>query len=123
MDLKTGPPTPAPTVNAAQEALAKASLLPLPSLAQKKPNIVFMLADDLGYGSLDTDDLNAAPFLSELKQKSVTLNKYYSQETCTPARAALLTGRLPIRYCVDLKTPPHKISYLPAFYYLPLPTI
>ena len=97
VDLKTAAPTAAPTINAAQQdALAKNDRLPLPSRSSKKPNIVFMLADDLGYGSLEGGDINPAPFLSELKQKSVTLNKYYTQETCTPARAALLTGRLPI---------------------------
>jgi arylsulfatase A-like enzyme len=38
------------------------------------------------------------PFLSTLIKKGVSFTNYYSQEVCTPARAALLTGRYPIRY-------------------------
>jgi len=95
VDLKTAPPTPTPTMNQAEQDAIKNDKLPLPDRSSRKPNIIFMLADDLAHGAFD-DELNPAPFLSELKQKSVTLNKYYSQETCTPARAALLTGRLPI---------------------------
>ena len=58
-----------------------------------KPNIVFILADDMGYNSLSED---ITPFMSSLAEKSITLGNYYSQETCTPARAALLTGRYPL---------------------------
>ena len=58
-----------------------------------KPNIVFILADDMGYNSISED---ITPFMSSLAEKSITLSNYYSQETCTPARAALLTGRYPL---------------------------
>ena len=57
------------------------------------PNVVFILADDLGYHSLNVD---VSPFLMQMRGNGVILGKYYSQEVCTPARAALLTGRYPI---------------------------
>ena len=57
------------------------------------PNVVFILADDLGYHSLNVD---VSPFLMQMRGNGVILSKYYSQEVCTPARAALLTGRYPI---------------------------
>ena len=69
-----------------------------PNLSSKKssknpPNVVFILADDMGYGSLSSD---VTPFMHGLSNKGVSLESYYSQETCTPARAALLTGRYPL---------------------------
>ena len=59
----------------------------------EKPNIIFILADDLGYNSLNED---VAPFLSSMREQGVNIPMYYSQELCTPARAALLTGRYPL---------------------------
>lgn len=61
--------------------------------AAGKPNFVFLLADDMGFGTISDD---TTPFMASLASKAVTLDNYYSQETCTPARAALLTGRYPI---------------------------
>ena len=58
-----------------------------------RPNFVFILGDDVGYGSITSD---ITPFMAGLQKKSVVLENYYSQETCTPARAALLTGRYPL---------------------------
>ena len=58
-----------------------------------RPNIVFILADDLGYNSLSDE---VSPFMYKMAKKGVKLENYYSQEACTPARASLLTGRLPL---------------------------
>jgi arylsulfatase A-like enzyme len=58
-----------------------------------KPNFVFILADDLGYGSLSKE---VTPFLQAMRKNGVILQNYYSQESCTPARAALMTGRYPL---------------------------
>ena len=57
------------------------------------PNILFILADDMGYHSLND---NVSPFLMSLRANGIIMSHYYSQEVCTPARAALLTGRYPI---------------------------
>jgi len=65
-----------------------------------KPNIIFMLADDLGYQSLgyndDTDMDFASPFMTKLGGKGIMLSNYYAQEACTPSRASFLTGRYPL---------------------------
>ena len=65
-----------------------------------KPNIIFMLADDLGYNSLqymDSTDLkHSTPFLTEMAKKGIKLTNYYAMEVCTPSRASLLTGRYPL---------------------------
>lgn len=63
-----------------------------------KPNFVFLLIDDMGYGTVGYDDSDisfASPFLSSLAKEGIMMTKYYSQEICSPARASLLTGRYP----------------------------
>lgn len=63
-----------------------------------KPNIVFILADDLGWNSIGYQDYDltfTTPFLTNLAKKSVIMSNYYGQEICTPSRASLLTGRYP----------------------------
>lgn len=60
-----------------------------------KPNIVFVLIDDLGFDELNSLK-SSTSFLRTLASKSVVLTQYYTQETCTPSRAALMTGRYPI---------------------------
>lgn len=64
-----------------------------------KPNIIYILADDLGWNSIGNDDFDVAfatPVLSTLAKNGITLGNYYAQEVCTPSRASLLTGRYPL---------------------------
>lgn len=64
-----------------------------------KPNIIFILADDLGWSSIGNNDYDGSyitPFLSSLAEHGIIMGQYYSQEMCTPARASLLTGKYPI---------------------------
>lgn len=67
-----------------------------------KPNIVFILADDLGWGSggfgarTDSDLSFATPNLNKLALSGIKMTQYYSMEVCTPARASLMTGRYPL---------------------------
>lgn len=63
------------------------------SSASSKPNIVFILADDLGFNSIGNEDLDlayATPYLSALARESVTIQNYYTQESeCrAPARSS-----------------------------------
>lgn len=65
------------------------------------PNVVVILADDLGAGDvgwsgLATDPI-ATPNLDRLAASGLVLEQYRSAPLCTPARAALLTGRAPAR--------------------------
>lgn len=64
------------------------------------PNIVVILADDMGFGDLGVfgSPSISTPHLDLMAQEGIKLTKMYTaQPICTPARAALLTGRLPIR--------------------------
>lgn len=63
------------------------------------PNILFIVADDLGYN--DTSAINSGglstPNLEQLARQGVTFRRHYADSTCTPSRVALLTGRFPER--------------------------
>ena len=66
----------------------------------QRPNIVLILADDMGYGDIGAygNDAVQTPALDELASESVLLTQHYSgSAVCAPARAALLTGRYPHR--------------------------
>ncbi|HUH73761.1 MAG TPA: arylsulfatase [Chitinophagales bacterium] len=60
-----------------------------------KPNIIFILADDLGYGDLEVygQDFIETPNLNQLSENGVTFTEHYAGSTvCAPSRASLLTG-------------------------------
>lgn len=64
------------------------------------PNIVFIMADDMGYGDFGIFNQNQSdtPTLNRLVEESVCLTQHYSASpVCAPARAGLLTGRYPHR--------------------------
>jgi uncharacterized sulfatase len=96
-----------PTRRAAlQSAMAAAALAACstPQLSAsapaRKPNIVLVLADDLGYGDLGVQGsrLIRTPNLDRMAAEGARLTTFYaSANVCTPSRAGLLTGRYPIR--------------------------
>lgn len=62
------------------------------------PNFVLLLADDLGYGDLSCyGGKIQTPNLDRMAAEGVQLEEFYAFPTCTPSRAALLTGRYPLR--------------------------
>ena len=61
--------------------------------AQDRPNIVFLLADDLGYTDIAPFGSEVAtPALSRLAQEGIQFTNYHTAANCAPARAMLLTG-------------------------------
>lgn len=68
--------------------------------AAPKPNIVFLLADDMGYGDLGCfgSPVIKSPNLDKLARAGMKLNQCYAASpNCSPARAGILTGRSPYR--------------------------
>jgi len=66
----------------------------------RAPNIVVILADDLGYGDLGCygHPVIRTPHLDRMAAEGMRFTDFYASEcVCTPSRAALLTGRLPVR--------------------------
>ncbi|MBV8957843.1 MAG: sulfatase-like hydrolase/transferase, partial [Actinobacteria bacterium] len=64
------------------------------------PNIVLILADDMGYGDFGcfNDGASRTPVLDQLVGEGICLTQHYSASpVCAPARASLLTGRYPHR--------------------------
>src|SRR3954449_1147830 len=77
-------------------------LLSAPSVqaAAKLPNIIIILADDLGYGDLGCygHPTIRTPNIDQMAREGLRFTDYYSGQCyCTPSRAALMTGRLAIR--------------------------
>jgi len=65
-----------------------------------QPKIVFILADDMGYGDFGAfnDGRSSTPTLDALMEESVCLTqRYTASPVCNPSRAALMTGRHPHR--------------------------
>jgi len=88
--------------NPAQEAGVQAKLAALKAKTGKKPNIVIIIADDLGFGDPGAygggEAIGAAtPNIDRLAHEGLRLTSAYSQPTCTPTRSAIITGRLPVR--------------------------
>ena len=73
--------------------------------AVPRPNIVFMMADDLGWGDVGFHGGPVAtPNLDSLAKRGVELGCHYVAPVCSPTRAALLTGRYWSRFGVTTPT-------------------
>jgi arylsulfatase A-like enzyme len=80
---------------------AATSPAPVPqNAAPEKPNIVYLLADDLGRNDVGFMGGQAikTPNLDKLAGSGARLDAFYVQPVCSPTRAALMTGRYPIRH-------------------------
>ncbi|WP_417020918.1 arylsulfatase [Candidatus Phyllobacterium onerii] len=69
---------------------------------QKKPNILFIVSDDTGYGDLGPYGGGEGrgmptPSIDKLASEGMTFFSFYAQPSCTPGRAAMQTGRIPNR--------------------------
>ena len=62
------------------------------------PDVLFVLADDLGYNEVNFNNASRGirtPHLDALASAGVVLDSYYVQPICSPTRSALMTGRYP----------------------------
>jgi arylsulfatase len=89
-------------------SLAAVALANAPAAAQQqKPNILFILADNVGYGDLGAyggGELRGAPTprIDQLAGESLRMTRFLVEPGCTPSRAALMTGRYSIRSGLSL---------------------
>ncbi len=85
-----------------------ASVMAAPASAQqKKPNVVFILADNVGYGDLGPYGGGeargaATPRIDELAKEGLRLTQFLVEPACTPSRAALMTAQYSIRNGLSL---------------------
>jgi arylsulfatase A-like enzyme len=88
--------------------------------ASEKPNIVYIVADDLGWKDVGYHGSDIkTPNIDKLAAGGVKLEQFYAQPMCTPTRAALMTGRYPFRYGLQTAVIPSGGTYgLPTDEYL-----
>jgi len=85
-----------------EEKVADAKLKAFDQKRNKKPNILIFLVDDMGWGDPGVYGGGPAigaptPNIDKLAYDGLRLTSMYSQPTCTSSRAAMMTGRLPVR--------------------------
>ncbi len=69
--------------------------------SSKKPNIVFIIADDMGWSDIGYNNPEIkTPHLDKLASTGVKLTHHYAMPTCTPTRVGIMTGHFPSRYGV-----------------------
>ena len=84
---------------------------PLPG-AETKPNIVILLADDLGWNGVSYHgNFARTPNIDQLIHSGVELDRFYVAPMCSPTRAGLLTGRYPIRFGLARAVIPPQRNY------------
>ena len=82
----------------------------------EQPNIIVILADDLGWGDVGINGaaMIKTPHIDRIGNEGVRLTSFYAgANVCTPSRAALLTGRYPIRSGMQHVIMPHSQDGLP----------
>jgi arylsulfatase len=72
-----------------------------PAVAQEKPNIIFIMGDDIGWSNIGVYNqgimAGRTPNLDRLASEGMRFTDYYAEASCTAGRANFITGELPIR--------------------------
>ncbi len=82
------------------------------------PNIILIVADDLGYGDLGSYGGQSikTPHIDSLAKDGIRFTDFHSSDSvCTPSRAGLLTGRYPARMGLDVPLMPEEMSLRHSF--------
>ena len=86
-------------------------------MGKRCPNIIYLLADDVGYGDVEYNNgIASTPHLNSMASgsHSIHFTRFYAGgPTCSPTRGTLLTGRNHNRYCIwhaDLGEPAHDLT-------------
>jgi arylsulfatase A-like enzyme len=80
----------------------------LAAQSKKRPNIIYIMADDMGYADLSCYGRNdyQTPHLDKLASQGIKFtNAYAGAPVCTPSRASFMTGRYPARTPVGMPEP------------------
>jgi len=91
---------------------------------QAQPHIILIVLDDVGFADLTYQQANIdpefqqmhpipTPNIDEISQQGIRFSQYYTSPTCTPARAALLTGRYAANTGLNLAMIPGSVVGLP----------
>jgi arylsulfatase A-like enzyme len=83
------------------------------------PNIVYILWDDTAFGAVGFPGLQKnfgyeTPNMNKMAAEGINFTRMYTEPSCTPTRAAFLTGRHPVRHGMGVVGMPHEFSGLRA---------
>ena len=86
---------------AAIAALLVAGAMPSAAQAAKKPNVVVIMADDIGWFNIGAYNrgimTGSTPNLDKMAAEGMLFTDYYAEASCTAGRAAFITGQIPLR--------------------------
>jgi len=102
---------------AEEDAALDAKLAEMQAKHGKRPNIIYILWDDQQYGAVGIPALQKnmgyeTPNINAMAQNGINFTRMYSEPSCTPTRAAFLTGRSPVRHGMGVVGMPHEYSGL-----------
>jgi len=104
---------------AAEDAELDAKLEALREKYGQPPNIIYILWDDTAFGAVGFPALQKnfgyeTPNLNRMAEEGINFTRMYTEPSCTPTRAAVLTGRHPVRHGMGVVGMPHEFSGLRA---------
>ena len=103
----------------AEDQELDAKLAELRAKHGQPPNIIYVLWDDTAFGAVGFPGLQKnfgynTPNLNQMAAEGINFTRMYTEPSCTPTRAALLTGRHPVRHGMGVVGMPHEFSGLRA---------
>lgn len=89
----------------------KSQVNSLDNASEQRPNILLIIADDLGVNDLNGGANVATPNINSIRQNGVDFSRGYSgHATCAPSRAAIMTGRYATRFGFEFTPAPKQLA-------------